>query len=398
MRGTQFSEAYDELRPRREAFERAFPRGDVYAFGISGDRTQHLLHRVRSGELEFRHPPRVVVLTVGTNNVGRDNDEANDIFLGVRAVIGEVLARLPGAKILLPGILPRGPPPGMRTQMPPAPGEDSAYHANSDAPETSKGAGKKKFDKYVQPGAHTHAIQHVNRRLAALAEGSGGLVRYVDCAHCFLNEDGTRLRPELMRDALHPTAAGMRSWLNTLVPAIEKLKSRELEPVTQSSNSTTLPNTRFNHGSLDTIAEQSRSLVEHLVSWTPHALCVSHVDGTGDAPIVYCNDNFVLQTGYAVEEVLGRDCRFLQGNERADPQAIETIHMAVKGGKACRVRLMNFHKDGTPLINNLELIPLMNSQGKAMHYMGIQRFTRAPEESDMVVAQSSTLPGPKAKL
>ena len=71
MRGSQFGELYDELAARREAFEATFPLREARAFGVAGDRTQHLLWRVRNGELAFRHPPGVVVVCVGTNNLGR---------------------------------------------------------------------------------------------------------------------------------------------------------------------------------------------------------------------------------------------------------------------------------------------------------------------------------------
>ena len=391
MRGTQFSEAYDELRPRSEAFREAFPRGDVFAFGISGDRTQHLLYRVRNGELEFRHPPRVVVITIGTNNVGRDNDEAHDIFLGLRACIGEVLTRLPGSKVLLPGILPRGPPVGARAQMPPAPGEDSTYHSGVAEEPTPLAAGYK-VSKYAQPGAHTAVIRHVNRRLAALAAGSGGLVKYVDCAECFLTEDGTALRSDLMRDALHPTAAGMRAWLAKLKPEIENFGVADEGSGPRTDVSPTLPSTAFNHGSLDTVDEQSRSLVEHLVSWTPHALCVSHMTPKGDGPIVYCNDNFVLQTGYSVEEILGRDCRFLQSTNDVDTEALSAIRSAIAEGRACRVRIMNYHKDGTELVNDLQLIPLYSDSGKVTHYLGIQRFRRNTTDGGELGDKSRTVP------
>ena len=120
-RGTQFGEYYDELAARRRAFEDFFPLKEARAFGISGDRTQNLLYRVCNGELSFRHPPSVVVLCIGTNNLGRDNDSAEDTFLGIRAVVLEILQRLPGTRVLLTGILPRGPAAGSPPRCHPCP-------------------------------------------------------------------------------------------------------------------------------------------------------------------------------------------------------------------------------------------------------------------------------------
>jgi len=221
-RGTQFGEYYDELAARRRAFEEFFPLKEARAFGISGDRTQNLLYRVCNGELSFRHPPSVVVLCVGTNNLGRDNDSAEDTFLGIRAVVLEILQRLPGTRVLLTGILPRGPAAGSPPQMPPVPFESDAYVGQQTTHADPETAHKRK---YSQPGVHTPAIATVNERLKALAGGSGGSVSYVECAAAFLTPDGTAIRPELMRDVLHPSAEGMRAWFAVLKPAVDALRN-----------------------------------------------------------------------------------------------------------------------------------------------------------------------------
>lgn len=157
-----------------------------------GDRTQNLLYRLCNGELSFRHPPGVVVLCIGTNNLGRDQDSAEDTFLGIRAVVLEILQRLPGTRVLLTGILPRGPALGMLPNMPPAPGESNAYvgqgtpgggaidpsrllaKGGGDVASERGASGRGK--KFAQPGTHTAAIDVVNQRLEALAHGSGGSV------------------------------------------------------------------------------------------------------------------------------------------------------------------------------------------------------------------------------
>lgn len=64
-------------------FEAHFAPLGARAFGISGDRTQHLLWRCQNGELSFRHTPEVVCLCIGTNNIGRDGDSAEDTYLGI---------------------------------------------------------------------------------------------------------------------------------------------------------------------------------------------------------------------------------------------------------------------------------------------------------------------------
>ena len=194
------------------------------AFGISGDRTQHLLWRVGNGELQFRHTPEVVVICIGTNNVGRDGDSAEDTFLGILAVVNEVLHRLPGAHVLLPGILPRGPGAGDADaqgsgMLPGAPGVSASYSSYEPTP---SGTSMSANSKFAQPGLFTPTIVEVNRRLKEHAESCGGSITFVECTSIFCGADGN-LVPSLMRDALHPTAKGMQAWYAELAPAVSKL-------------------------------------------------------------------------------------------------------------------------------------------------------------------------------
>ena len=82
-------------------------------FGISGDRTQHVLWRMNHGELDGIKP-KVVVLMIGTNNTGKENDTITtrntvpETIAGVQAVVADIRAPLPDSKILLLGIFPRG--------------------------------------------------------------------------------------------------------------------------------------------------------------------------------------------------------------------------------------------------------------------------------------------------
>src|SRR5579863_8794669 len=71
-------------------------------FGIGGDRTEHVIWRVRNGEL-VGIQPKVVVLMIGTNN----GDPADDVALGIKTIITDIQERSPRSKILLLGIFPR---------------------------------------------------------------------------------------------------------------------------------------------------------------------------------------------------------------------------------------------------------------------------------------------------
>lgn len=90
-----------------------------------------------------------------------------------------------------------------------------------------------------------------------------------------------------------------------------------------------------------------------------------------DNPIVYANDGFERLTGYDKEDVLGKNCRFLQG-KNTDPVKIEEIRRSIREEKACFVEILNYKKDGTPFWNALSITPIRNDSGQVTNYIGIQ--------------------------
>ncbi len=90
-----------------------------------------------------------------------------------------------------------------------------------------------------------------------------------------------------------------------------------------------------------------------------------------DLPLVYANPAFLRMTGYAPDEVLGRNCRFLQGPDTAQP-GLATLRAALRAGRDCAVLLRNRRKDGTPFWNELTMAPVRDEAGVLTHYIGIQ--------------------------
>jgi PAS domain S-box-containing protein len=90
-----------------------------------------------------------------------------------------------------------------------------------------------------------------------------------------------------------------------------------------------------------------------------------------DNPIVYANEAFELITGYDREEILGRNCRFLQGEDR-DQESIEEIRQAIREKRPTTVTLRNYRKDGALFYNQFSIRPLFDRQGKLIYYLGIQ--------------------------
>jgi two-component system phosphate regulon sensor histidine kinase PhoR len=90
-----------------------------------------------------------------------------------------------------------------------------------------------------------------------------------------------------------------------------------------------------------------------------------------DNPIIYCNKAFEHVTGYSREEVIGQNCRFLQGQERDDVGAL-TIRQGLIEGSDVEVVIKNFKKDGCAFYNELHISPVRDSLGTITHFIGIQ--------------------------
>ncbi|SKB59095.1 sensor histidine kinase [Maribacter arcticus] len=89
-----------------------------------------------------------------------------------------------------------------------------------------------------------------------------------------------------------------------------------------------------------------------------------------DNPIIYYNKAFQSLTGYTEEEILGKNCRFLQGTD-TDKTSINDIRNAIKKGKNCQATIRNYKKDGTLFWNDLYITPI-EKNGLVTHFIGIQ--------------------------
>ena len=91
--------------------------------------------------------------------------------------------------------------------------------------------------------------------------------------------------------------------------------------------------------------EQELRLLYRAVAASSNGITISD-SKLPDDPLIYVNRSFELMTGYSSEEVLGRNCRFLQGNDRNQSALLE-IRAALREGRDCEVLLRNYRKDGT---------------------------------------------------
>jgi lysophospholipase L1-like esterase len=164
----------------RAIWDKLFAPLKAANFGFGGDRTEHVLWRLANGEL-IPAKPKLVVIMIGTNNIGHRSTNAEATAEGVRAIVGQLRKGLPKSRILLLGILPRG-----RT-----------------------------------------ADDEMRRSVAQATEGfktgaDGKYVHFFDSGRPFLRADGL-LRDTLMPDLLHLNSDGYEVWARAIEPEIRRL-------------------------------------------------------------------------------------------------------------------------------------------------------------------------------
>lgn len=91
-----------------------------------------------------------------------------------------------------------------------------------------------------------------------------------------------------------------------------------------------------------------------------------------DNPIVYVNEAFELTTGYARSATIGRNCRFLQGEE-TDKATVDALRKAIENGEDITVDITNYRASGEKFLNRLIISAIPDSKGKPLYFLGIQR-------------------------
>lgn len=90
-----------------------------------------------------------------------------------------------------------------------------------------------------------------------------------------------------------------------------------------------------------------------------------------DMPLIYVNPEFERMSGYMANEIVGKNCRFLQGPD-TDQSQVDKLRIAIKKGESCTVTLLNYKKNGETFWNELTISPVKNEQQELTHFIGIQ--------------------------
>ncbi len=116
-------------------------------------------------------------------------------------------------------------------------------------------------------------------------------------------------------------------------------------------------------------------LLQLVIEASNDGIVVAEQEGD-DNILIYANPAFERLTGYAVDDILYRDCRFLQGDDRDQP-GLRAIREAVKSNQPCRQVIRNYRKDGTPFWNELSITPVFNEGDQLTYFIGIQKDVTA---------------------
>jgi lysophospholipase L1-like esterase len=149
-------------------------------FGVGGIRTSHVLWQIETGEVAMA-TPKVIVLLIGSNNLGIAKQEPEEVAAGIEKIVAELGEQLPDTRVLLLGILPRGPKP------------DDPFRAQ---------------------------IARVNSLISDLDDGNR--VTFLDIGNVFLSKDGS-ISPDVMPDGAHPSLYGYELYTEAMLPTLKGL-------------------------------------------------------------------------------------------------------------------------------------------------------------------------------
>ncbi len=202
--------------------------------------------------------------------------------------------------------------------------------------------------------------------------------------------------PPFEREFRMRTAAGGWVWVRALSPATDRTGGRP-ETLERVLGNQALLLVRDRRGSAP--VRDANDLIHRAFDAVNNLVVVTDVR-LPDNPLVVVNQNFVDTTGYPREEIIGKNCRFLQvrpdGTRDDDgdgqAEALAQIREAVAEGTPAEVLLRNYRKDGSLFYNRLYLTPIRNPAGEVTHFVGVQNdVTREIEQRDQVDRQRRLL-------
>jgi diguanylate cyclase (GGDEF)-like protein/PAS domain S-box-containing protein len=134
------------------------------------------------------------------------------------------------------------------------------------------------------------------------------------------------------------------------------------------------------HESASTAAPLSAALARRALDAAVTGIVIADMTRP-DGPMTYVNPAFELITGYSAPEVLGSNCRILQGPD-TDPAAVASMSAAIAAGEECTITMRNYRADGAAFWNEVSVSPVRDAHGTVVEYIGIQNDVTARVEAE----------------
>ncbi|MDT8364710.1 MAG: PAS domain-containing protein [Nitrosomonas sp.] len=140
---------------------------------------------------------------------------------------------------------------------------------------------------------------------------------------------------------------------------------------------------------MDFIVEKDPGLIPQVLSKILDS-CVNGVTladpDQEDLPLVYANKAFQTITGYSQAEAIGRNCRFLQGTDRDQPERLR-LKEAIKTRQPVEIVLRNYRKNGELFYNHLNITPLFDADKRLLYFLGVQYDVTGQHNAEIEIAQ-----------
>ena len=117
--------------------------------------------------------------------------------------------------------------------------------------------------------------------------------------------------------------------------------------------------------------EEQLDILKRSLNSIPRGILITDCQQKDD-PIIYTNEFFLSMSGYHANEVIGKNCRFMQG-EATDPTALQKLAIAVQNRQYVTVEMINYRKNGKSFLNELTVCPVKNVNGTVTHCIAIEK-------------------------
>jgi len=198
-------------------------------------------------------------------------------------------------------------------------------------------------------------------------------------------QDVSAVRPQKERH--HKRASRLRHSHRRKCKRVERLQKELTKLQHENANLKRICADLQNSSSLDQATWDTQRRLMHNIFCSSRRAFIVTDPNIADNGIVYVSNAFLQMTGYAREQILGRNCRFLQG-PRTCPSKINELRRAMEQGEEWHGTVLNYKADNTPFWNRLFVAALRNNAHEIVNYIGLAAEAELPDSDDAEYEQA----------